>query len=178
MKKSGSRLFASFAAPVCAILAFIGFAFKFVVNMFMFGDEMDIFQLSFKDWSTILKGSSSKLAVWKASRVLMIILLVLIVALSILVVLQLFLQNKVLATTTKVIGIISLLCSIAFTICFSAGGFALSEMPTSFSASNLDSIMMNYYIPNLGPMWISLFSFLSSIFGLVAIKKPKKAKAE
>lgn len=178
MKKKGAKLFASFAAPICAILAFVGFAFKFAMEMSMGGYDMSLVQLSFKDWNEYLKWGGEfgeKVGVWKASRVMMIILLVLLAVLAVLVLIQLFLQNNILRTITKVVGIVSLILAIIFPFVFSLGGMMASVPDLSKLMENLDDISI--MMPNLGPMWIALWGFVGSIFGLVAIKRPK-AKVE
>lgn len=175
MKKKGFARFASFAAPVCAILAFVGFAFKFFNLMFIAGTTTKFGQFSYKDWCEVLKSDVEKLSIWKASRVFMILALIVIVAVAVMALIQLFVENKILARITKIASIVANILNIAFIGCFVGGGLALSNMETVQGY-----VYAEYYLPHAGPIWIMFFGGFAALFSLISTKKPKvkKEKAE
>ena len=174
MKKKGFGLVAACLSAAFAVLAFIGMAFKFVATTYkMSGGGMshkESYSADMGEWIDMLESGADKMEAWQVARVLMIIALLVIVAVAVLAIVQLFVENKALALATKITSIVSIVLTAVFFICFFIGGAVLWE---SNSASGVTTSLE--VLPSAGPILMALFGILAAVFALLSNKK-KKAK--
>ena len=166
-------MIAAFMALGFAVLSFISLAFTFVMAAGV-GKATESTSLDLGDWNKLLNdGDGIKLmekmfncnfGLWQVSRVLMFIALAAIAVVAILAFVQLFVEHKALALTTKITGIVSIVLTAVFFVCFFIGG--------GLASYSVNGSGVNFY-PHVGPILLTLFGILSASFALVTIKKRK-----
>lgn len=155
---------AAFIALGFAVMSFVSLAFNFL----LLTDGSNSSSLKMSTWNEVLKLDTKGTELWQFSRVLMYIALVVIAVTAVLAFVQLFVEHKVLALTTKIAGIVSIVLAPLFLICFSVGGFMY--MSNSYGSSII--------LPNVGPILLTVFGLVSAIFALISNKKRKERKAK
>ena len=174
MKKQRFNVIAACLALGFAVLSFIALAFKFVFAAGV-GKATQSRSWDLGDWNKRLndgdyikmieKTFKCNYGLWQVSRVLMFIVLAVIAVVGVLAFVQLFVNNKALALTTKITGIVSIVLTAVFFVCFLIGG-GLASYPT-VSGNGVS------FFPHVGPILLTLFGILSASFALVTIKKRK-----
>lgn len=168
MKKKG--LILSIVSAVCAVMTYVALAFNFVVITTSVGNRSTSNSGSFADWQKLLGNDMEKLGLWKFSRVLMILALILVAVVAILAIVNVFVNNKVLNLVNRIVSIVGLVITVAFLVTFVAGGLALSDSSTLLNVTTTVA-----YLPNAGPILLSLFGIAATVTALLTTLKKKKA---
>ena len=168
-------MIAAFMALGFAVLSFVSLAFKFVSLTMKSGGANSVENGSLSEWGDILdssemyeKMSNCNFGLWKFSHALMFIALVVIAVVGVLAFVQLFVEHKALALATKITGIVSIVLTAAFIVCFVIGGGL-----ASFSQTEFGQTISVTFLPHVGPIMLTLFGILSAIFALISNKKRK-----
>lgn len=180
LKKKGFGLIAVCLSVTCAVLSFIALAFNFVLAAGV-GKGSSNSGASLSDWNKMLNDDTwakllnKDLTVWQISRVLMIIALVVIAIVAVLALVNMFVEHKTLTLVTKITGIVSIVLTAAFFVCFFIGGGLVSYSETDPFFGYTYGVN---YLPHVGPILLTLFGILAAVFALIVVKKHKTKKAK
>ncbi len=156
MKKKGFGLVAVCISVVAAVLSFVALAF----NWYALVISSESLPATRADWAHSLESSASQFGAWRASRVFMIITLVVVAIVAVLLIVELFYENKLLAQIAKWASLALIVLVAIFLILFVVGCVNLSG----------SSMLV---MPHAGPIALTAFAVLTGVFGMLANKKKK-----
>ncbi|MBE5738859.1 MAG: hypothetical protein E7354_03955 [Clostridiales bacterium] len=151
---------------VLAVVSYISMAFPFVISLI--SREIDQFQpsvhsselMSFGTWNKVLEGSGKNLWGWKVSRVIMIILLIVILAMITISIIQFFLNNSSLDKVLKYISISGIVLASLFILFFFIGCIL------EFGNAEFVSVAV---FPHVGSSLLGISALISSILTLKSL---------
>lgn len=158
MKKGG--LIKTILATLFAGLIFVGFAFDFV--MFHSSKVATDVKLSFSDWNKNLTDAlnlgklgadTSIYALWQASRILMILMLVFLAIALVTAFVKVWIDHKAVSVVLRVSSVVALVLSVLFLVAVVGGGFTVGTFTKA---------LMEYYLPYIAPVWMTAFAIVSS----------------
>lgn len=160
MKKKGFGLISSCVGVLAVVLAFVSLAFNWITMTLGKTSE----PMARGDWNKLLQAEISEVNMWKASRVFMIITLVVAAVVAVLLLVNLFYENKLLAQITKWVSLALIVLAAVYLIVFIVGCINYASL-----SGALDITVM----PNAGPICLTLFSVVAGVFGMLSVKKAK-----